>query len=186
MNKNAQKYIFASSILILMISLIIVSLVGAQEKNEISFSVDEDVFVNSVPRAMMIGEVYALKLYVKNLGNEKVKFLLIFFGPGDYIYPKETINVFELDRGETNEMQLSITPIKPHLGGLNVGTELYLVGSGEEMSLQLLHKKSAEILVIKKPYYSEEIFTFTLIFGFTLFFLYLVFKSLWKLGRGLE
>jgi len=152
----------------LTLSFINFSIVNAQVNNkinesqtfEVSGKIDSYVFSRSVPKQMKIGESYQINVYVKNTGKTPGMFRVVLTTPGEFIYPQYDSYVFKLKKGESHRVVFLITPIKPHIGSLNITVDLYLVQSHKFLPTDfvLLDRVYGEVRIIKPAFSIERAF----------------------------
>jgi hypothetical protein len=126
---------------------------NALKDPEISGRIDAYLFSRTIPEHMTIGESYKIIVFVKNTGKAPAYFLVIFIAPGEFIYPAFDIETIELDGGKSHRIEFFITPIKPHIGELNITAKLYLLSP----LLMEIDSTADSVFLIKRNFSTEGI-----------------------------
>lgn len=119
----------------------------------ISGEIDHYLFSRSIPEHMTIGESYKVLVFVKNTGKSTADFLVVLTTPGEFIYPRYSVRVGALDGGESRRIGFLITPVKPHIGELNITSKLYLLNH----SLIETDSTSDSLFLIKRNFSTGDI-----------------------------
>lgn len=120
---------------------------------QISGEIDHYVFSRSIPEHMTIGESYEILVFVKNAGKIPSYFLVVLTTPGEFIYPRHSVQLGALDGGESRRIKFLLTPFKPILGELNITAKLYHFAP----SITLLDSTSCSVSSIKRNFSTEDI-----------------------------
>lgn len=105
----------------------------------VSGAIDYEVFLDSVPQRMVVGETYTIVLIAKNTGDTKADFLIGLYFPFQsltkyfYILGWEMNTVFTLYPGESKRAEFYITAVNPHTGPLEIVG--YLLSSLSDQTL---------------------------------------------------
>jgi hypothetical protein len=126
---------------------------NALKDPEISGRIDAYLFSRSIPEHMAIGESYKIIVFVKNTGKAPAYFLVGFIAPGEFIYPEFDVETIELDGGKSHRIEFFITPIKPHIGELNITAKLYLISP----LLMEIDSTADSVFLIKRKFSTEGI-----------------------------
>ena len=120
---------------------------------QISGVIDHYVFSRSIPEHMTIGESYKVLVSVKNTGKSPADFLVVLIAPDEFIYLRYSVGVGALDGGESRRIGFFITPVKPHIGELNITSKLYLLNP----SLIEIDSTSDSVFLIKRNFSTGDI-----------------------------
>lgn len=132
---------------------------NALKDPEISGRIDAYLFSRSIPEHMTIGESYKIIVFVKNTGKAPAYFLVMIIAPGEFIYPEFDTETIELDGGESHRIEFFITPIKPHIGELNITAKLHLLSP---LFLEI-DSTADSFFLIKRKFSTEGITAFGII-----------------------
>lgn len=176
------RYKIIAITLLLIINLRVIDAEPIQnELNYTTGGIDHDIFYNSVPTQMRIGESHTLKVFLTNNGDIRNKFRVVLtttkstgpaspYDPGykQFVYPYFVSALASLDKGESRRIEFDITPIKPYIGELEISVDLYLLRSNQNQlssDFVLVDHASKQIRVIKPAFAIEEqIFIIVILF----------------------
>lgn len=142
------------------------------EVSDIAGEINHNIFYLSVPERMKIGESYAIKIFIKNTGNQRNNFRVMLSttglkdsdtieaerGYGEFIYPRYDSSIIALDAGESRRLEFKITPIKPYIGNLDVSAGLYVIKPEQPLSeFLLLDRVDKQVRVIEPAFAKDEL-----------------------------
>lgn len=158
--KRMNKKILMLKIIMLIILFILFEIVSAKEniaKPENCRTIDSHVFSRSIQSQMFVGDSYTVIIPVKNCGQSRATFLVIFTAPREFFYPPYNAEKIELDSGEFYKIKIPLTPIKEHIGPLNITSEVYLLKSTSNSGFGLQDRASKSVNVIKRAFSTKDI-----------------------------
>lgn len=139
-----------------------------------------DIFSRSIPVHMIVGKSYTVQVPVKNTGESSAYFKVLLITPGEFIHPRyPTEKMVHLDRYEVKKVKFPITPIKTHIGELEITVKLYVLSSTQHFPpFKEVDNASKSVYEIKNAFSIEDIIT---TFGVMLIFILFVVLSIKRL-----
>ncbi len=156
---------------ILLLILLTIDIVDAQYADKGNI-INRQIFLENVPKQMVVGESYTINIIVQNNGYTDDYFQVMIFFPNAFFYPTNAIKTFELKKGETHKFKFSFTPIKEHIGELSIKAVLFSVDkkktpyelgyisindTGEFFQAKELEEIESKVYSIKQKYSIEFI-----------------------------
>lgn len=136
----------------------------------ISGAIDPEIFSQSVPRRMDIGETYLIVLAVTNTGNMEGDFLVFLDFPLQtlikYFYTLTSTKRLTLDSGESQRVEFYVTPVSAYEGSLAIAGNLYSLASGEAV---LVDSVSATVYGIRTVLSVVDTIWIVVVIGFLVF-----------------
>lgn len=157
--KKSGSVIMMTMILIAIILFSFSSYSKAEDRSmsaNLTGKIDQHLFYNSVPRQMTVGKSYEIMVFVRNTGEKEEYCMVALVAPGEFIYPHHSSEMVMLSSGESRRYKFLITPIKAHIGEINITAKLFSVSPTENIELDSI---SAPVFLIKQAFSITDIIT---------------------------
>lgn len=82
--------------------------------------IDRTVMAKSVPPVMRMGRSYSVRILVKNDALNPKRLRIVIHTPGKFIYPDYDSEIFVIGAKNVYQTTFRLTPIRPHIGSVNV------------------------------------------------------------------
>jgi preprotein translocase subunit YajC len=122
----------------------------------VSGKIDQHVFYTSVPRQMTVGKSYEIMVFVRNTGREEEYCQIALVAPSEFIYPQYSVEMATLNSGEPRRFKFLITPVKAHIGEINIIAKLFSVSPTQNIELDSV---SAPVFLIEQASSTTGIIT---------------------------
>jgi hypothetical protein len=156
--KKSGSVIMMTMILIAIILFSFSSYSKAEDRSTTNLSgkIDQHLFYSSIPRQMTVGESYEIMVFVRNTGEKEEYCMVTLVAPGEFIYPQYSIEMVMLSSGESRRYKFLITPIKAHIGEINITAKLFSVSPTENIELDSVF---APVFLIEQAFPTADIIT---------------------------
>ena len=131
---------------------------GSKAEEHVSVKIDQHVFYNSIPRQMTVGKSYEVMVFVRNTGEKEEYCQVTLIAPSECIYPQYSVEMVMLSSGEPRRFKFLITPIKAHIGEINITAKLFSVSPTQNIELDSV---SAPVFLIEQAFPTTGIITAT-------------------------
>jgi len=134
-----------------------------------STTFDHMLLATAIPRVMHMGKSYPVRILIKNNGPRPKRLRVILHSPGRFIYPDYDSEIFTIGARNIHVASFELTPIRPHIGVMNVTVYLVEGESPEYLPTDFTILDSATVFVTRiDPYLSagqKAVLFITLLLG---------------------